>query len=94
MSTSVSAPLCSVEPRLRDIHVSRQACLVTDLGNKDMFLGFSYLRRHNPEIDWNSREWLYSRCSDTCHFTGRQAQVAQAELDEPMDKDFKEDEEL
>ena len=32
-------------------HVSQQACLVTDLGNKDMFLGFSYLRRHNPEID-------------------------------------------
>ncbi|EMD40012.1 hypothetical protein CERSUDRAFT_36649, partial [Gelatoporia subvermispora B] len=33
-------------------HSSCQACLVTDLGGKNMFLSFSYLKKHNPEIDW------------------------------------------
>ena len=51
-------------------HVSRQACLITDLGGKDMFLGYSYLKKHNPEIDWSKGEWLYSRCPETCCFTG------------------------
>lgn len=73
-------------------HISRQACLVTDLGGKDMFLGYSYLKKHNPEIDWDKGQWLYSRCPDTCRFTGHKAQVAQAELDEPMDEDFDEEE--
>ena len=82
-----------LEVAIRD-HVSRQAYLVTDLGGKNMFLSYSYLKKHNPEIDWDSGEWLYSRCLHTRRFTGCQAEVAQAELDEPMNKDFEEDEEL
>ncbi|OCH89311.1 hypothetical protein OBBRIDRAFT_716031, partial [Obba rivulosa] len=31
-------------------HHSCQAYLVTDLGEKDMFLSFRYLKKHNPEI--------------------------------------------
>ena len=69
-------------------HVSRQACLVTDLGNKDMFLGFSYLRRHNPEIDWATGEFKFSRCPETCRFDGVKAQVAAAVHREPTDEDF------
>ena len=32
-------------------HKSSNQMLVTDLGNKDMIIGMTYLRRHNPEID-------------------------------------------
>lgn len=74
-------------------HCSRQACLITDLGGKDLFLGFSYLRKHNPEIDWQTGEMTYSRCPDTCRFIGHRAQVAEAELQEPVDEDFDLDEE-
>ena len=74
-------------------HTSRQACLITDLGKKDIFLGMSYLRKHNPEIDWKAGTWDFSRCPETCRFDSVQAQVAEAELKEPSDEDFKEDEE-
>ncbi|RDX51698.1 hypothetical protein OH76DRAFT_1329800, partial [Lentinus brumalis] len=33
-------------------HKSTHQLLVADLGSKDMILGYTYLRRHNPEIDW------------------------------------------
>ncbi|OCH83571.1 hypothetical protein OBBRIDRAFT_704432, partial [Obba rivulosa] len=33
-----------------DKHHSCQACLVTNLEEKDMFLSFSYFKKHNPEI--------------------------------------------
>ncbi|EMD39735.1 hypothetical protein CERSUDRAFT_71605 [Gelatoporia subvermispora B] len=59
-----------------------------NLGEKDTFLGFSYLKKHNPEIDWQRGELTYSRCPDTCHFTGCHAQIAEAELEKPMDEDF------
>ena len=37
-------------------HKSTHQLLMTDLGNKDMILGMTYLRRHNPEIDWAKGE--------------------------------------
>ena len=49
-------------------HSSRQAALVTDLGRKDLFLGMSYLKKHNPEINWRTGEWQFSRCPETCRF--------------------------
>ena len=30
--------------------------LVTNLGDKDMMIGYTYLHRHNPEIDWAAGE--------------------------------------
>jgi predicted aspartyl protease len=33
-------------------HKSKQLWLITDIGKQDMIIGMSFLKRHNPEIDW------------------------------------------
>ena len=47
-------------------HSSTHRLLVADLGNKDLIIGMSYLRRHNPEIDWAKGEWRFTRCPENC----------------------------
>ena len=47
-------------------HKTTQRFLVTDLGDKDVMIGYTYLHRHNPEIDWSNGDWEFTRCSDTC----------------------------
>jgi hypothetical protein len=37
-------------------HKERATFAVTKLGNQDMLLRFTWLRQHNPEIDWCSEE--------------------------------------
>ena len=29
-------------------------------------IGYSYLYKHNPNIDWQKGQWEFTRCSDTC----------------------------
>ena len=38
---------------------------VTDLNDTDMFLGYDWLVKHNPEIDWNSGTMWFTRCPKT-----------------------------
>ena len=47
-------------------HKSTHQLFVTNLGNKQMILGMTYLRKHNPEIDWRKGEWQYTRCPESC----------------------------
>ena len=35
-------------------HKSTNKLLVADLGNKDLIIGMTFIRRHNPEIDWQT----------------------------------------
>jgi len=30
-----------------------------------MMIGYSYLYKHNPNIDWQKGQWEFTRCSDT-----------------------------
>ncbi|KAG9219386.1 hypothetical protein CCMSSC00406_0010429 [Pleurotus cornucopiae] len=39
---------------------------VTNLGNVDVILGLTWLRKHNPEIDWKTGEVVMSRCPKQC----------------------------
>ena len=34
------------------LHRMTQYLFVTNLGNKKMMIGYSYLYKHNPNIDW------------------------------------------
>jgi len=34
------------------LHKTIQHLFVTNLGNKEMMIGYSYLYKHNPNIDW------------------------------------------
>jgi hypothetical protein len=51
--------------RYRD-HAERAHFAVTGLGNQDMILGYSWLREHNPEVDWSTGEVKMSRCPSRC----------------------------
>jgi len=31
-----------------------------------MMIGYSYLYKHNPDIDWQKGQWEFTRCPDTC----------------------------
>jgi len=31
-----------------------------------MMIGYSYLYKHNPNIDWQKGQWEFTRCLDTC----------------------------
>jgi len=47
-------------------HKTTQHLFVTNLGNKEMMIGCSYLYKHNPNIDWQKVQWKFTRCPDTC----------------------------
>jgi len=47
-------------------HRTTQYIFVTNLGNKEMIIGYSYLYKHNPNIDWQKGQWKFIRCLDTC----------------------------
>jgi Reverse transcriptase (RNA-dependent DNA polymerase) len=51
--------------RYRD-HAEHAKFSVTGLGNQDMILGYSWLREHNPEVDWSTGEVKMSRCPGRC----------------------------
>ena len=50
-----------------DGHTERTSFAVTSLGKQDIILGFTWLQEHNPEINWQTRKVLMSRCPDKCH---------------------------
>ena len=39
---------------------------VMDLNSIDMFLGYDWLVKHNPEVDWNKETMWFTRCPKTC----------------------------
>ncbi|GLB45973.1 putative retroviral aspartyl protease [Lyophyllum shimeji] len=43
-------------------HSERVVFAVTDLGEQDMILGYTWLKEHNPEIDWAAGTVSMSRC--------------------------------
>ena len=43
-----------------------QHLFVTNLENKKMMIGYSYLYKHNPNINWLKGQWEFTRCLDTC----------------------------
>ena len=47
-------------------HKTTQHLFVTNLGNKEMMIGYLYMYKHNPNIDWQKGQWEFTRCLDTC----------------------------
>ena len=41
-------------------HVSTEWFFVTDIGSKTMIIGMTWLRSHNPEIDWRTGKVVFS----------------------------------
>ncbi|GLB45579.1 putative zinc ion binding [Lyophyllum shimeji] len=47
-------------------HSEHVVFAVTDLGEQDMILGYTWLKEHNPEIDWAAGTVSMSRCPSRC----------------------------
>src|SRR3979490_1247666 len=56
-------------------HAKRTQFAVTSLGRQTMILGFTWLRKHNPEIDWQTKEVRMSRCPPQCSTCCAEAKV-------------------
>jgi hypothetical protein len=56
-------------------HAERTQFAVTSLGKQSMILGFTWLRQHNPEIDWQTKEVGMSRCPSQCLTCRAEAKV-------------------
>ena len=55
-----------VTMRIHD-HKESIKFFVTKLGKRDIFLGYTWLRKHNPEIDWVKKQVKLTRCpSEAC----------------------------
>ena len=40
--------------------------VVTDLNRTDMFLGYDWLVKHNPEVNWSTETMQFTKCLKTC----------------------------
>jgi hypothetical protein len=47
-------------------HAERIQLAVTRLGKQHIILGYSWLQKHNPEIDWETKEVHMTRCLTGC----------------------------
>ncbi|GJF00541.1 hypothetical protein PsYK624_168340 [Phanerochaete sordida] len=41
---------------------------VTNLGKSPMFIGYEWLKHHNPSIDWRGGKLVFDRCPDDCGY--------------------------
>ena len=63
-------------------HKSTQYYYVTDLGNKDVMLGYTFLHEHNPTPDYRKGELVFNRCPEQCHADRANHEPLDAETDE------------
>jgi len=47
-------------------HKETLEAAVTDLDGMDMFLGYDWLVKHNPEVNWKNRTIKFMRCPGNC----------------------------
>ena len=47
-------------------HKEQLEAAVTDLNRMDMFLGYDWLIKHNPEVNWKNRTIKFTRCLGSC----------------------------
>ena len=47
-------------------HKETLEAAVTDLDGTDMFLGYDWLVKHNPEVNWKNGIIKFMRCSENC----------------------------
>jgi hypothetical protein len=48
-------------------HAEHIQFVITQLGKQSMILGFTWLCKHNPEINWQTKEVCMSRCPARCN---------------------------
>ena len=69
-------------------HREKVTAEVTDLGKNPFILGFSWLQRHNPEIDWTKGTVQMTRCPRHCHMLQDKSAFIQAMEEEEYDNQY------
>ena len=49
-------------------HVKRIQFAVSDLGEADVFIGYEWLKKHNPDVDWRASSLFFTWCPDECNY--------------------------
>ena len=70
-------------------HIEQINAVVSGIIETDIFLGYDWLEKHNPEIDWKKGTMNFTRCPKNCHLTGQTTmfnnQQALIHTHEPME---------
>ena len=53
-------------------HKERAVFEVCDLGKTNLIIGYTWLRKHNPEVNWQTGEMHMTRCPRECNVFARQ----------------------
>ena len=48
-------------------HCEKVTIEVMDLGKNQVILGYTWLKKHNPDIDWTNREVKMTHCPCSCY---------------------------
>jgi hypothetical protein len=60
-------------------HTERAQFAVTGLGKQDLILGYTWLREHNPEVDWQTNVVKMSRCPAKCRTCTKEVKAEKQE---------------
>ena len=60
-------------------HSERALFAVTQLGSQQMILGFTWLKEHNPEVNWQTKSVKMTRCLDKCRTCRTEIQTEKKE---------------
>ena len=52
-------------------HTEQINAVVSGIMETDVFLGYDWLEKHNPEIDWKKGTINFTRCPKDCHLAGQ-----------------------
>ena len=69
-------------------HREKVTAEVTDLGKNPFILGFSWLQRHNPEIDWTKGTVKMTHCPRHCHMLQDKSTFIQEMEEEEYDNQY------
>ena len=61
-------------------HQERIQLAVTNLGSTDLFIGYEWLRFHNPNIDWERGNLVLNRCPEACGYRHPTPQSQQLDI--------------
>jgi hypothetical protein len=62
-------------------HESTQAFLITDLGPKDLIIGYSFIQHHNPVFNFGASTMEFSRCPKDCKTGAPIMKIDEEDLD-------------
>lgn len=74
-------------------HTEKIMFAIVRLDGHDLYLGFSWLNLHNPEIDWTHRTIHFTRCPRSCNYHTRTINPEDDEDELEREKDRREQEE-